>query len=47
MGIRTGDQNVWTPRYKFAGECRNLILTADRRYALEDEVLPLNPAKPT
>src|SRR5262249_23648342 len=44
-GERTGDQNVRTPRYEFAGECRKLIQAADRRYAVENEVLPLDPAK--
>jgi hypothetical protein len=32
-------------RYDFSGECWNLIQAVDRRYAIEDEVLPLDPAK--
>src|SRR5262249_26748345 len=41
----TCHQNVRALRYEFAGECRKLIQAADRRYAVKDEVLPLDPAK--
>jgi hypothetical protein len=45
MGPRTSDENIRSPRYQLAGKCRNLIMTADRRYAIKGKVSPLDPAK--